>query len=262
MKQITQIAPLQLINEEANKVWKQFASTSDQIDPQIELEIHKKLLNFFQIGDYYYFIFNFRTREFDYVSESIWDMLGYEPSEFTVSTFMSTLHEDDRPWVISFEKTTGDFFMQIPSDKIMKYKNRYEYRVVKKNGGFLRVMHQVMIAQMDEDGGFIRSIGVVTDISHIKMDGRPTMSMVGMDGEASYHNLAVENIFLKTKDVLSNREKQILLLLTQGKLSKEIADLLFVSKQTVDSHRKNMLRKANVSTTGELISKAIRDGWI
>ena len=72
----------------------------------------------------------------------------------------------------------------------------------------------------------------------------------------------VQKMFLlKTKKSL-RIEKQILILLIEGKLSKEISGALGISKQTVDTHRKNMLHKKNLSNTSELIGKAIRYGWI
>jgi len=52
------------------------------------------------------------------------------------------------------------------------------------------------------------------------------------------------------------------MLLIDGKVSKEIADALYISKKTVDNHRNNMLRKNNFSTTAELVGKAIREGWV
>lgn len=61
---------------------------------------------------------------------------------------------------------------------------------------------------------------------------------------------------------MSKREKDVLILLIEGKLSKEIGDILHISKQTVDTHRKNMIRKNNLNNTGELIGKAIRSGWV
>ena len=61
---------------------------------------------------------------------------------------------------------------------------------------------------------------------------------------------------------MTTREKQVLKLLMEGKLSKQISIILNISKQTVDTHRKNMLHKKNLNNTGELIGKAIRYGWI
>ncbi|CAL2111662.1 Response regulator transcription factor [Tenacibaculum sp. 190130A14a] len=59
------------------------------------------------------------------------------------------------------------------------------------------------------------------------------------------------------KVTLSNREKEILQLIANGKTSKEIADELFIAKTTVDTHRKNMIRKLNLSGGNELIKYAI-----
>jgi len=54
----------------------------------------------------------------------------------------------------------------------------------------------------------------------------------------------------------------VLTLLIEGKLSKEISRILKISKQTVDTHRKNMLHKKHLNNTGELVGKAIRYGWV
>ena len=59
------------------------------------------------------------------------------------------------------------------------------------------------------------------------------------------------------KAILSNREKEILHLIANGKTSKEIASSLFIAKTTVDTHRKNMIRKLNLTTGNELVKYAI-----
>jgi len=59
------------------------------------------------------------------------------------------------------------------------------------------------------------------------------------------------------KVVLSNREKEILHLIANGKTSKEIAEELFIAKTTVDTHRKNMIRKLQLKSGNELIKYAI-----
>ncbi len=83
-----------------------------------------------------------------------------------------------------------------------------------------------------------------------------------MDDEPSFLDVCSKNIFIENKDEFTSKEKQILTLLIEGKMSKEISDVLNISKQTVDTHRKNMLHKKNLSNTSELIIKAIRYGWI
>lgn len=59
------------------------------------------------------------------------------------------------------------------------------------------------------------------------------------------------------KVILSNREKEILQLIAEGKTSKEISEILFISKYTVDTHRKNMIRKLELSAGSDLIKYAI-----
>ncbi|PQJ74553.1 response regulator [Polaribacter gangjinensis] len=59
------------------------------------------------------------------------------------------------------------------------------------------------------------------------------------------------------KVVLSNREKEILLLIAEGKTSQEISENLFLAKSTIDTHRKNMIRKLELSSGSELVKYAI-----
>lgn len=61
----------------------------------------------------------------------------------------------------------------------------------------------------------------------------------------------------KSKSVLSTREKEILVLIGRGSTSHEIADQLFIGKSTVDTHRKNMIRKLGLSGAGELLRYAL-----
>jgi DNA-binding CsgD family transcriptional regulator len=253
---------LELFSNEANKLWTRMSSESVTDSLHIELDLYKKLLNFFQVGDYYYFIFNLKNLGFDLVSPHVETVLGYSLSEFTTSLFMDILHPEDRPWFLAFEKNAAAFLSQLPVNKLMKYKVRYDFRFKKKNGDYMRVLHQVAVVQHDENGGLIRTLGIHTDITHLKKEGKPLLSLIGLEGEPSYLDVDVKNTFIKSEEVLSMREKQVLLLLMEGKLSKEISGDLNISKHTVDTHRKNMLRKNNLKNTSELIVKAIKEGWL
>lgn len=61
----------------------------------------------------------------------------------------------------------------------------------------------------------------------------------------------------ENKIYLSTRENEILQLIAQGKSSQEIADCLFVSKSTIDTHRKNIVRKLNLKGKSELLRYAL-----
>ena len=63
-------------------------------------------------------------------------------------------------------------------------------------------------------------------------------------------------------ELLSKRENEILKLIIQGKKSAEIASELFISINTVDTHRKNILAKCDVKNTAQLIAFASKSGLI
>jgi DNA-binding CsgD family transcriptional regulator len=172
------------------------------------------------------------------------------------------IHPDDRGWFLAMGKSIVDFFSQLALEKILKYKIRFDIRFMKKNGEYARILYQGVWLEHDENGRILRSLNFHTDITYLKEEGKPVLSFIGMDGEPSYRDVNSNNIFVESKEELTRREKQILRLLIDGKPSKEISSILKISKQTVDGHRKNMLHKKNLSNTGELIGKAIRNGWI
>lgn len=66
-------------------------------------------------------------------------------------------------------------------------------------------------------------------------------------------NMAIEG---ESHKKLSDREMEVLTLVSEGKTTKEIADQLFVSARTVETHRVNMMKKLKVQNSAELIKKA------
>lgn len=61
---------------------------------------------------------------------------------------------------------------------------------------------------------------------------------------------------------LSKREREVLKLIGDEYTTKEIADLLFISQNTVESHRKNMFSKLNVKNVAGLIKMAIKNNLL
>lgn len=62
--------------------------------------------------------------------------------------------------------------------------------------------------------------------------------------------------------MLTRREKQILQLLARDHTSKELATLLYISTETVRSHRKSLIRKLGVKTTGGLVYRGFELGLL
>ena len=64
------------------------------------------------------------------------------------------------------------------------------------------------------------------------------------------------------RPILTNREREVLKLIAEGKSNKDIADVLFVSVHTVERHRANMMEKLNVKKTADLVKYAIQKGYL
>lgn len=88
-----------------------------------------------------------------------------------------------------------------------------------------------------------------------------------------YFSGPVSNIILKSyvrkakiepgetdqKNTLSKREHEILKLYAEGKSNREIADMLFISNRTVESHKNHIMQKLELKSTVELIKFAIKN---
>lgn len=76
----------------------------------------------------------------------------------------------------------------------------------------------------------------------------------------------VVQAFLSKEDLperpLSDRERQVLQLVAEGKTTKEIATLLGISVNTAESHRSNLMEKLGIHDTAGLVRYALRNGII
>ena len=61
---------------------------------------------------------------------------------------------------------------------------------------------------------------------------------------------------------LTAREREIVQLLAEGKLNKEVADILGISVKTVETHRTNIMRKLRFHSVGELVRYAVRNNIV
>lgn len=91
-----------------------------------------------------------------------------------------------------------------------------------------------------------------------------------------YYSKSISNIILKRylkqsdnnpiknnlSNSLSERELEVLKLFADSYTNKEIADKLFVSIRTVESHKNNIMRKINLKTTVDMVKFAIRNNLI
>jgi two-component system response regulator NreC len=141
-------------------------------------------------------------------------------------------------------------------------------KIIKKNFPHIHVLAMTMfdqpgaIKQMLDAG----ATGYILKNSGIKMLSKAIVTVA--NGETFFdpnvafnfmNNYIDENVIVgkSEKIVLSNREKEILNLIANGKTSKEISESLFIAKTTVDTHRKNMIRKLDLNSGNELVKYAV-----
>jgi two-component system, NarL family, nitrate/nitrite response regulator NarL len=70
-----------------------------------------------------------------------------------------------------------------------------------------------------------------------------------------------KEVHLATEAQLTKREQEILRLLAKALTTSEIAEQLFLSTHTIDTHRKNLLSKLNLKNTPALVKYAIENGF-
>ncbi|WP_189663020.1 response regulator [Polaribacter sp. IC073] len=141
-------------------------------------------------------------------------------------------------------------------------------KIIKKKFPHIHVLAMTMFDQPEAikqmlDAG---ATGYLLKNSGIKMLSKAIIAV--SNGETFFdpnvafnfmNNYIDKNVTIGSSDkiILSNREKEILGLIANGKTSKEIAETLFLAKTTIDTHRKNMIRKLDLSSGNELIKYAI-----
>jgi DNA-binding CsgD family transcriptional regulator len=248
--------------DKAKEIWNRIAKTADNQALYFELEVHKKLLDIFHIGPHYYYIFNLITASIEFTDDKMTQVLGYSKEEFSACFFLSIIHPEDISHYLNFEHTVTEFFTKLPPEKVMKYKVSYDFRTRRADGSYIRLLQQVTTIQSDDTGAVIRTLGVHTDITELKREGLPKLSFIGLEGEPSYHDVKPNQFFTNEKSLLTKREKVILQLIVAGKSSDMIATQLYISKHTVNAHRRNIHSKTNTNSVADLVKNAIQMGWV
>lgn len=83
-----------------------------------------------------------------------------------------------------------------------------------------------------------------------------------LDNETYFKNAKSQDTISEfNKQILTPREKEIVALIAKEQTVNEIAEHLFISRLTVETHKKNIFLKLNVSTNAGLVKKAIILGF-
>ena len=182
-----------------------------------------------------------------------------EAEERGYSYFFSLMHPDDLPLVLDTSIKSLKFLIDTEPAERMKYKSFFEFRLRDPSGQYVRFIQQNMVLELDLKGN-IWLILILLDLCPNQQDSKMFQrSMVNMRD----NKVCLFNEDSHTGNIqLSKRETEILGLLSKGMISKEIADKLFISVNTVNNHRQKIIEKMDVANTSEALSYAEKIGII
>lgn len=224
-------------------------------------------------GPSYYYVIDSPTLTLDIVSDSVTDIFGIPVQEFTLSEFVNRIHPGDMDFMFRCDDIVAHFLKErIEPAAVTQYKITYCLRLRIADGSYHLFLLQTTTVKATPEGALLKVFGAQTDISHLTETSKRSLSLVGLQGQPSYLDIDVyaENVFEdftpytypKAENPFSPRETDVARLLVQGQSTEAIAVGLNISAQTVSTHRKNLLRKAAVRNTAELIAVCVRNGYV
>lgn len=214
-------------------------------DPLI-VEMEEKLKG----GNQFFYVGDLMRMQVLFASSGVREMIGIDPDEIDFSTFFTRSHPEDqtrhglaRSKVF---KAGHDLFVRRGGISI----HSTHFRQRDASGVYLNRFFQVYLFYSEVPYKTIFVILLLTDLSGFKIDQRGYHYYVG-ENPAFFRY--PDKKLLAIGQVFSGREFEILKLIASGLGSEQIADRLSISVNTVNTHRRNVLKKTNKSTTHELV---------
>lgn len=207
------------------------------------------------------FIFNFSTMIYDYFSPNTERIMGYSPKNIVGLT--------GAEFALSvFEPSHLSVLIDLNSNIAMKYYQEYAAlkkaqdirlsytcKLRKANGEYIWALMQTNVLEVLDNGFPRRTIAFLTDITDVKTDEKINFIVAAKSNtDAGYNTLYAIHYDQNKPSLLTRREMEILNLLSKGLKNADIADRLNISKDTVKTHRKNILKKTGKSNFIELLA--------
>lgn len=203
-------------------------------------------------------IFDLFKRDHIYISGNYATLFGYDLDQVNAEGwqyFDKDYHPDDLYQILK----AGIYFIRmgfsIPVETIKDFKLIYDYRRKDKQGDYIRVVEQQNVLELDRDNNVWLALSIL-DISPDKDILTPSRCRLINSKTGDFFHFPPE----EEPPKLSSREVEILSLISKGMISKQIADKLFISVNTVNTHRQRIIEKLNVSNTAEAIQYALQIG--
>lgn len=195
-------------------------------------------------------------RRYDYASDCFAELFGYDISKIRTireqgDLLEERIHPDDRSQLLEYQIEHGKFIYSLPPDERNNYRQIFQMRVLNAAGRYVNVTSRHQVLREDLSGKAWIILGI--------MEISPDQSYTAKVKRSVINRVTGEIIINEVKPEgrqLSSREKEILMLIREGLLSKEIAAQLNLSIYTVNNHRKNILVKLDVDNIMEAINTA------
>jgi len=213
----------------------------------------------------YFCVTNTTSQSFEFVSKNFEYVTGLNRRDMYsggMAYWWSRFHPDEvQPW-LSILKELMVFTMG-ETDLSIRKKLSYvwNFRVKTGSGNYLNIVQHTSPLYFDEEGKPIIGLAHFSVCGFDEPMALKATARLLNEGNV-YQTIYHKNFSQKLiADNLSNREHDVLRLLVLGKSTEFIADKLNLSIHTVYTHRKNILSKSGCSTTGELVSHYIQEGF-
>jgi DNA-binding CsgD family transcriptional regulator len=125
---------------------------------------------------------------------------------------------------------------------------------------YMRFIQQMVVLELDKNGEIWLLLKLFDLVSENASEEPPQRKLVNL--RTWKLHLFNDDFEIPTSKVLTNREVQVLGLISQGLDSKNISDRLFISLNTVNNHRQNILNKTRSGNTSQALVFAKRIGII
>jgi DNA-binding CsgD family transcriptional regulator len=199
-------------------------------------------------------IANYQSGLYEYVSDGIFPHLGYDIRPYKTNESLTD-------FIISIIKPEHrDFLVNNLLPTVLKY---FKEHSTQATGTDFRYTCCMRLKNIYDVYHPVRTLVTATNISQFKKDELVYYNILkkNQDGvyEVMLEGTADNNI---SELQLTPRELQIINLISQGLTNKEIASKLFISLNTVQTHRKSIMRKTKCSGTAELTNFAFTRGLL
>lgn len=249
---------LEKLQEEYELIFEHQKFNPDELDYSI-LKYHIALLETFDVVDSGCIsIYDLYQRKHIYYSPKYEKLLGWDTgrAETDIAYTNSLIHPEDLPLLIRAAINYIQLGFSFGDASILKdYKAIFDYRVKGLKGEYIRIIEQQIPLEIDRSGNVWLALSMM-DLSPENDVSLPFRGRLKNHRTGELFYFPPEENPGKSISSLTNREKEILGLIARGLISKEIADKLYISVNTVNTHRQRIIEKLNVSNTYEAIRYA------